>query len=188
MSEETQERDFPIYDRDRRKWQDPEGILDYIGLKVGDIFIDMGCGTGFFTLPAARIVGPTGRVYGVDVDEEKLTILRERSDYEGLENIVLERGSAENTVFNNIFADFVFFGIVLHDFRDQTRVLKNAQKMLKPTGRLIDLDFKKDAEVGPPRKIKFNVEYAIEIIMMAGFKIIDTKIIEPYSYLIIAAT
>ena len=51
-----------FYDEtERRTWQNPEEILTAIGLKAGQTLIDIGCGEGFFTLPAARIVGPNGR-------------------------------------------------------------------------------------------------------------------------------
>lgn len=55
-------------DPERRKWQDPLAILSYIGLKTGQTFVDIGCGGGFFALPAARVVGESGRVYGIDAD------------------------------------------------------------------------------------------------------------------------
>jgi 2-polyprenyl-3-methyl-5-hydroxy-6-metoxy-1,4-benzoquinol methylase len=50
----------------RRRWQNPEAILAYVGLKAGFTFVDVGCGNGFFTVPAARLVGDEGTVYGLD--------------------------------------------------------------------------------------------------------------------------
>ena len=66
----VQQRTWHYFDEDRRrKWQNPEDILREIGLETGMTFLDIGCGNGFFTLPAARMVGPAGQVYGLDSGE-----------------------------------------------------------------------------------------------------------------------
>jgi FkbM family methyltransferase len=85
-------------------------------LKLGSTFIDVGCGYGFFALPAARLVGEKGRVYGLDVDAEAIEKLREAATKENLENLALKVGNAEETILCERCADVVFFGIVLHDF------------------------------------------------------------------------
>ena len=73
---------MPVDDKERRRWQNPEAILAGIGLKPGFTFIDLGCGSGFFALPAARIVGESGKVYGVDVNAGAIAALKEQSDKE----------------------------------------------------------------------------------------------------------
>jgi ubiquinone/menaquinone biosynthesis C-methylase UbiE len=50
---------LPI-DTDRLRWQNPKAILDRIGLKLSSTFVDLGCGEGFFAIPAAQIVGKNG--------------------------------------------------------------------------------------------------------------------------------
>ena len=70
-------------------------------------------------------------------------MLREKAEGEGLGNLILKVGRAEDTVLCPACADIVFFGIVLHDFEEPARVLVSATKMLKPTGRLVKLDWKK---------------------------------------------
>ncbi len=69
-------RQFKADDPERRKWQDPEQIFDMIGLAPGMIFVDMGCGDGYFALPAARRVGNRGRVYAVDIDGDAVSRLQ----------------------------------------------------------------------------------------------------------------
>jgi ubiquinone/menaquinone biosynthesis C-methylase UbiE len=172
---------------ERRKWQNPEAILADIGLKPGSTFIDVGCGYGFFALPAARLVGEKGRVYGLDVDAEAIEKLRETASKEDLQNLNLKVGEAEKTILCEACADFVFFGIVLHDLRNPTRVLMNAKKMLKQTGRLVDLDWKKEPmEFGPPLKIRFDEEQAVNLVESASFRIKTVKDAGPYHYIIIA--
>ncbi len=172
---------------ERRKWQNPEAILAEIGVEPGGTFIDVGCGYGFFALPAARIVGEKGRVYGVDVDAEAIEKLRETAEKENLGNLSLRVGEAEKTVLCKACADFVFFGIDLHDFDDPPRVLRNAKKMLKPNGKLIDLDWKKEPmPFGPPVHIRFSEAEAAKLIESAGFKAKTIRDSGPYHYVIIA--
>ena len=171
---------------ERRKWQNPEKILDEIGLKQGHTFIDVGCGNGFFTLPAARLVGAEGRVSGVDIDEEAIRRIRRKAADEDLKNLTLRVGEAENTVLCEACGDVVFFGIVLHDFNDVAKVLANSMRMLKPTGRLVDLDWKKQRMLlGPPYQIRFSQKKAAELVRSAGFEIEKTTNSGLYHYMII---
>jgi ubiquinone/menaquinone biosynthesis C-methylase UbiE len=172
---------------ERRKWQNPDSILAAIGLNIGFTFVDVGCGDGFFSIPAAKIVGKMGRVFALDSDEEAIASLRKKAFTKNLMNIEARVGTAEDTVLCDACADVVFLGIVLHDFKDPARVLANAMKMLKPKGRLVDLDWKKESmDFGPPLSIRFSEEIAIGLIEGAGFEVGQQKDAGRFHYLIIA--
>ena len=87
----------------RRKWQDPEAILAAIGLKKDDTFVDVGCGAGYFSIPAAKIVGLSGKVYGVDITPEMIARLKDKARTAGIDNLELKVASAEETIFCNPF-------------------------------------------------------------------------------------
>ena len=77
--------------------------------------------------------------------------------------------------------------MVLHDFSDPAKVLRNAKQMIKPAGRLVDLDWKKqDMPFGPPVKIRFSQEYASSLIETAGFQIEGVKDVGSYHYVVTA--
>ncbi len=174
-------------DPDRRKWQDPEAILADIGLKPGHTFADIGCGGGFFTLPAARIVGDKGLVYGVDSDAQSIHEMEQRAAAKGLKNLRLTVSKAEDALLCHACADIVFFGIVLHDFDDPAKVLGNARKMIKPAGTLVNLDWKKEpTPFGPPLTKRFTPEKASGLIEEAGFKVEKVKDVGEYNYMVIA--
>jgi len=165
----------------RRRWQNPEAILAEIGLKSNFTFMDIGCGEGFFTIPAARIVGKEGRVYGLDRDKEVISVLREKASKVGLANIDLRVGEAEETVLCNNCADIVFYGIVLHDFYNPMKALKNAKKMLKPSGLLVDLDWEKEQmALGPPLFRRISRKNAIELLKSEDFNVDSVKKIGLY--------
>jgi len=177
----------PFDDNERRKWQDPEAILSSIGLKPGLIFIDIGCGSGYFALPAARMVSPHGKVYGLDLNADSITELKEQAIRNDLNNLHLNIGKAEESTICEQCADIVFFGMALHDFQDPAKVLENARVMIKPAGRLVNLDWKKEPmEIGPPLEIRFYEQMAARLIRAAGFTIETIQNSGLYHYLIIA--
>jgi ubiquinone/menaquinone biosynthesis C-methylase UbiE len=176
-----------LSENERRKWQNPEAILKESGLKSGLTFIDIGCGAGFFTLPAARLVGPGGKVYGLDIDESGIREVRKKALREGLNNLELVTEAAEEAVLCQGCADVVFFGIVLHDFESPLKVLQNARKMIKADGLLVDLDWKKiKMEMGPPLEIRFNEDTAARLIESAGFKTESMRDSGQFHYMITA--
>ncbi len=172
---------------ERRKWQNPDSILADIGLRPGLTFVDVGCGDGFFALPAARIVGKEGKVYALDLDAVAISSLKEKASRSNLTNVETRVGAAEDTIFCESCADVLFFGIVLHDFDDPAKVLKNAARMIKPSGRLVDLDWKKQPmSFGPPENIRFSEEEAAKLIFKAGFKVEQKREAGPFHYVITA--
>lgn len=178
---------FKADNTERRQWQNPEAILSGIGLKPELTFIDVGCGGGFFTLPAARLAGESGRVYGIDINSDYINELRQLAAKEKLNNLDLTVGKAEEVVVCQGCADIVFFGLVLHDFEDAAKVIHNANRMLKPGGRLFDLDWKKEkTDRGPSFQKRFSQIYAAGLIRAAGFVIEDIKPSGRYHYLISA--
>jgi ubiquinone/menaquinone biosynthesis C-methylase UbiE len=180
-------RQFRPDDPERRQWQDPEEILSSIGIVQGMVFVDMGCGDGYFALPAARKVGFLGKVYANDIDAGAVERLRRRAVQERLDNLFTEVKEAEETIVCQGCADIVFFGIDLHDFRDPAKVLLNAKKMLRPEGRLVDLDWKdQPMAFGPPLEKRFSIDKARNLIGSAGFPIVSVQDAGQYHYLIIA--
>ena len=170
-----------------RTWHHPEISLESIGLRSGMTFMDVGCGYGFFTISAAQIVGEKGKVYAVDVEASSIDRLKREAAEKGLKNIHVEVGAAEETVFCDACTDVVFYSTVLHDFRDPAKVLRNAKRMLKPSGTLVNLDWKKKpTEFGPPLQIRFSEEQAANLIKQAGFTIESVKDLGSDFYIVTA--
>jgi ubiquinone/menaquinone biosynthesis C-methylase UbiE len=178
---------FKLDDAVRRGWYNPDAILNKIGLRAEMVFMDIGSGEGFFTFLAAKKVGKGGLVYSVDSDPEAIKRLKAKAEDKKLLNVIVKTDIAENTVFCKGCADIVFFSMVLHDFKDPIQVLNNGKKMLKPIGKLVNLDWKKiEIPFGPPISIKFSEQDASRMLRKAGF---ETKSIEdagPYHYIITA--
>jgi ubiquinone/menaquinone biosynthesis C-methylase UbiE len=176
---------FSLDEQTRRSWYNPEAVLE--GLKEGMTFVDVGCGEGFFSLLAARKVGAEGKVYAVDIDPSRVAKLQNKAADEGLTNIEATVGRAEEAVFCRGCADFVLYSMDLHDFDEPQKVLENARVMLKASGVLVDLDWKKlQMTFGPPERIRFSEERVAEMLELADFRVVSTKEAGPYHYLIVA--
>jgi ubiquinone/menaquinone biosynthesis C-methylase UbiE len=176
---------FSLDEATRRSWYNPEVILEK--LTAGMVFVDVGCGDGFFSILASKKVGPNGKVYAVDIDASGIEKLKQKAASEGLKNITAKVAKAEDTVFCNQCADFVFYSMDLHDFDNPSKVLQNAHQMLKLSGLLVDLDWKKkEMPFGPPVSIRFTEEKASDLLKSAGLSVVDVKDAGLYHYVITA--
>jgi ubiquinone/menaquinone biosynthesis C-methylase UbiE len=176
---------FSLDEATRRSWYNPEAILQ--DLQADMVFVDVGCGDGFFSILAAKKVGSNGRVYAVDIDASAIEHLKQKAKSEGLLNITAKVGKAEDTVFCRRCADFVFYSMDLHDFDDPEKVLQNAKQMIRPNGRLIDLDWKKQQiPFGPPTSKKLSEEKVAGFMHSAGFTVTDIRDAGLYHYLVTA--
>lgn len=170
-----------------RKWHHPKIDLEGIGVRPGIVFMDIGCGDGFFTIPAAQVVGDRGKVYAVDIDDSAINKLKQKAAKKGLKNVTAKVGAAEETVFCDRCADIIFYSTVLHDFRDPAEVLLNAKRMIMHSGTLVNLDWKKKRTAfGPPLRIRFSEEQASGLIRQAGFAVESVQDVGTNYYIITA--
>jgi ubiquinone/menaquinone biosynthesis C-methylase UbiE len=112
-------------------------------IKEGQFFLDYGCGTGDFTIPAAKRVGSTGKVYALDRFPRQLRIVKTRAGKEGLSNIEvilsdLEIGLPDESV------DIIWMCDVFHEIRQKREVLEESCRVLKSGGILVIHDGMKD--------------------------------------------
>lgn len=117
---------------------------DGIGLvREGQTFLDYGCGTGSFTLPAAKIVGKHGKVYALDCFPRQLEIVAGKSREEGLENVETIL-SADHTGLSDESVDTIWMCDVLHEILDRRAVMAELHRVLKKGGHLVVYDGMRD--------------------------------------------
>ena len=116
-----------------RKWEQTNLV------QGGQIFLDYGCGTGDFTIPAARIVGPRGKAYALDYFPHQLEIVEEQSKKKGLTNIETIL-SDKNTGLPDECIDVIWMCDVLHEVRERRAVLEELHRVLRREGVLAMYD------------------------------------------------
>ncbi len=121
-----------------REWQRSNLVRE------GQVFLDYGCGTGSFTIPAARIVSTTGKVYALDCFPRQLEIVEEESRKEGMSNV--ETILAENeTGLPDGSVDVVWMCDVLHEIRERRKVMEELHRVLRSEGILAVYDGMRDS-------------------------------------------
>jgi ubiquinone/menaquinone biosynthesis C-methylase UbiE len=171
---------------DRRKRLPPEEILGQIGLKEGDTLVDIGAGTGLFTLPAARIVGPGGRVFGLDISREMVDDLSRAAATEGLANI--EAVVSEETEARlPREAEFYFMVNVFHELDDRAGYLDRIRDRMGPRSRLVIVDYRrKTTPHGPPLADRVDADEARALCEAHGLTVLRVWDVNDEEYGLIA--
>jgi ubiquinone/menaquinone biosynthesis C-methylase UbiE len=120
----------------RRLLQDPEKILSGL-VKPGDRAIDVGPGQGFFTFPLANMVGKSGKVIAIDIQEKMLSILAEKVKGAGLADVVECRLVTDTNYGIDSEIDFVLAFWMVHEVPDKAAFFKSLYTALKPGGKLL---------------------------------------------------
>jgi ubiquinone/menaquinone biosynthesis C-methylase UbiE len=171
---------------ERRKRLPPERILSEIGLRSGQTFVDIGAGPGFFTLPAAAIVGRQGHAFGLDISPVMVKELRKNAALKKLKNV--HALLAEETATKlPIGADFYFLANVFHELDDRAAYLRRIRKSMSAGSRLVIIDFlKKKTLHGPPLHERISLRKIGPILIAAGFTVERVFRPNPDEYGIIA--
>jgi len=170
---------------------DPQRVLGEIGVKSGDILLDVGCGGGRFTIPAAEIVGAGGKVYAFDASEERLAPLKGAITERVLGNIeAFVDDVAEHISLDDDWIDVCLMANVFHELAENGTTksgLREIRRVLKPRGVLAVVDFRKDAEGahGPPPSVRLSPEEIEGVARKYGFKMERSVHVGPYHYLVV---
>lgn len=116
-----------------------ELLLEMAALAPGERVLDIACGTGLVTLPAARAVGPAGRVVATDLSARMVEVVAERAAAEGLAQVEAERRGAEDLGLDGGSFDVVLCALGLMYVPDPVAALSEFRRVLAPGGRALAL-------------------------------------------------
>lgn len=129
---------------------DAQRLIEVLGLSAGSFVADVGAGSGVLTVPIARHVGSTGRVYSTDINPDRLKEIRAAARQASLENVVVVEGAATETNLPEACCDAVFMRNVYHHFGDPAAMNRSLYLSLKSGGRLAVVDFPPDTRETAP--------------------------------------
>lgn len=180
-----------------------ERVLNVIGVKEGEVFLDAGCGDGFISLSAVRFVGDSGRVYAVDIYQKSIEELQKEIERNKLQNIeALIADVTEKIPVADNSTDICLLANVLHGFvenNETEKALKEIVRVLKSDGRLAVVEFENPSEmrvnslydlwrklklyfVGPPVDVRLSPEKTERILSRYGFKTLKVAPAGEYHY------
>jgi ubiquinone/menaquinone biosynthesis C-methylase UbiE len=152
---------------------DPKSIIKrHLKPKVSMVAADFGCGSGGWAIPLARIL-EEGKVYAIDLLEEPLSALRSKIRTENIVNIEVVKADVEKIILRLLAnsTDIVLMTNLLFQAKNKEGIFAEGQRVLKPGGKLLVIDWSEDAALGP--NVRITPVAVNELAKRFGFKSVD---------------
>jgi ubiquinone/menaquinone biosynthesis C-methylase UbiE len=164
----------------------PAELLRSLGLKPGHTIADIGCGPGFFTIPAAELVGENGRVLAADIQGEMLSAVRARVTEHGLSNVRIVKSSDTDVPLPPGCADLVLLAFTLDEIDQRARFLHRVGRLLNADGKMAILEWEKREEPdGPPIADRVSSDEVVKDAEAAGLRPVEQRSLNEHHYLCI---
>lgn len=167
------------------RFLNPASVVAQTGLMQGQVVADLGCGNGFYVLPAAQMIGNTGTVYAVDVMETKLAATISIANQFGQKNVRVVKADLAKPLLDipENSCDLVIVGNILHEISHKETLIKNIYRILKSPGHVVTVEWKKTATpFGPPISQRMEQQQLEVMLMQAGLRKIKELEADTYHY------
>jgi len=162
----------------------PDILLHRLGVPPGSTILDLGCGNGFFTFPAAVAMGE-GMVIAADVSKPMLALLNRRNPPDNVQVLHVEE---MNMDVDDKSVDATVALFIYHEFRTPVENLNELKRVLKPNGKLMILDWDPLAkhERGPSKAHRIHQDQVLKDLKNSGFKVDEKELYLDDVWMIIA--
>ncbi|MBT8293044.1 MAG: class I SAM-dependent methyltransferase [Eudoraea sp.] len=166
--------------KDRDEWMKVSYIFEMAGVEEGNVVADIGCHQGYLSIRLAKYIGETGKVYSVDVREDRLNKLNDIATERGIRNIHTILGDYDDPKLQQQSLDVAFIIDAYHEMKDYKQILLNVKKALKPDGRILVLEKLKNEMIGKSRQEQtlahtISPEFVKNELTETGFSVTDLK-------------
>ena len=162
----------------------PDVLLQRLAIPPGKTILDVGCGNGFFTFPAAAAMGD-GMVIAADASEHMLALLEDRDPPDNVQILKVDEVDMD---VDTDSVDAVVALFVFHEFKDPVANFEAFTRVLRSDGKILLLDWDPAAERerGPAHTHRKPAESAVEVLNKTGFKVLEQELYTEDIWLIIA--
>ncbi len=168
----------------RRKAMPPKETLEKVGLTKHDVVADIGCGIGYFTMPASEI---GDKVYAMDISNEMLEDIKEKCRELNRDNVEIVKTDEYDLKIPNESVSFSILVNVLHEIEDKKRLLKEIIRISKTGFKVAVIEWdKKVTDMGPPVDHRLDKETIKKLFHDLGLSIEREVEFEEYFYGIVA--
>lgn len=164
----------------------PDELWHNLGLRAGQTMVHLGCGPGFYLVPAAQIVGTNGKVIGIDIQAHLLAEAEGRAERNGVADIVhtirADLETDKGSTLPPATADWVLVANILHQAVPQA-ILREAARIVRPDGSVVVVEWDVGASpFGPPTEMRISKPDTVATAEAAGLKIAREFKPSPYHY------
>ena len=129
---------------ERIQEEDPDRMLASLDIKKGSVVADIGAGVGYHVWRMSELVGPTGKVIGEDIQDGMIRLMRKNIEDWKLRNVELILGTPTDPKLPANALDLVLMVDVYHEFSDPVAMMRHIRDALKPDGRVVLVEFRKE--------------------------------------------
>jgi SAM-dependent methyltransferase len=171
---------------EREDEEQPSAAIRALNIKAGQVVADVGAGSGYYTVRLANQVGPIGRVYASDIQPEMLSLLRKRLAKERLDNVELVQATDTDPRLPEGQLDLILMVDVYHELARPQEVLRKLRAALKPDGRLVLIEFRKESAWVPIREEhKMSVKEARMELEAEGYRFDRVIDVLPWQHILV---
>ncbi len=168
---------------ERIEFLNPDIVLGKIGLGKEMVLADLGCGTGYFAIPASRRVK---KVFAIDVQKGMLDIVSRKIKKEKIKNIEAILSEETSIPLPDNSVDVLLMANVFHELENRRSILKEGKRILSGNGILVIVDWKKmEMDFGPPVEERLTADEVISICKDNGFRVREQSDGGPYNYVLV---
>jgi ubiquinone/menaquinone biosynthesis C-methylase UbiE len=161
-------------------------LVRALGLRPGQTVAEIGAGSGYLVRRIARAVGSRGRVYAVDAEPRMLPVLLGRLRRARIGNVTPVLGRDDDPLLPERSCDLVLVVNTYHHFPGGARYLRRLTRLLRPGGRLVNVDFhRRETPVGPPVERRVARETFLRDAGRAGLRLAGEATFLPYQYCLV---
>ena len=176
---------------ERKNYFDLHDLLRWFAIGKGMTVADVGCGTGYCTVPLAALVGEEGIVFACDLSEEMLDTLRDKVDRWNIENIIPIHSEENHLLLHEESVDFILLSFVFHELHSPADFLSEIKRVLKQGGKIGIIDWDKSeahdkGAPGPSQEERISLSAAKKILLENDFGIAREKKLGDYHYAILS--
>lgn len=128
-------------------------LVETLKFRKGEAVADIGCGSGFISRKIAALVGETGVVYGVEIQQEMLDLLAKRMEQTGIRNVKPVLGTTTDPKLPDASCDTMILVDVYHEFDFPYEMVRRMIDGLKPGGRIVFVEYRREDPAVPIREL-----------------------------------
>ncbi|HVL23944.1 MAG TPA: methyltransferase domain-containing protein [Thermomicrobiales bacterium] len=171
---------------EREAEEEPSRAIEALDLRTGMTVADIGAGSGYYTVRMARKVGAEGRVYATDIQVGMLSLLQRRAKQEMLQNVVPVLGAIDDPKLPTGSLDLALMVDVYHELSSPQAFVRRLREALKPEGRLVLIEFRKEDPRVPIREEhKMSLAQVRDELSADGYAIDKVIDVLPWQHIIV---